>query len=231
MDNQRFEIGSRHLYDTETKTIIVSDIHLEKGVRMDSQYGSVKTPNTSPSPTVTTSQLLDKLERLIKEHTVNRLIINGDMFHYANPSENSIQKVVDFTTKLEDNNIEVVFVIGNHDDQGLVIFDDDKFDSVDAKAVEGLWLDSNEDIYLTHGHKDPQVDADWYIIGHIHPVMGSSTPCHCYHKTIFNGKGVWILPPFNPVLSGFDVYEDEIFTETHPFLTDVDLSEFTINSH
>lgn len=98
---------------SDFKFIHVSDIHL--GREITKKYGFL---NSFQETRVRRSPLLvlDKLARLAEEEEIDFLLIAGDTFDDDMPaSDNYFKKFKSFLKKLDQINIDVYIVLGNHD--------------------------------------------------------------------------------------------------------------------
>ncbi len=149
--NHTFELlPERALYWENRQTLILSDLHVGKGMHF--RKAGV------PVPQEVFRQDLERLTRLIYDYNPQQLLIVGDMFHSDRNNEVNL-----FDVWRAGFNLDVVLVKGNHDimprhtytDAGIAVYDD-------------LAIDN-----FLFTHEPPQAkniaQFNYCFSGHLHP--------------------------------------------------------------
>lgn len=66
------------------------------------------------------SLFFDWLLAYIKENTIDLLLVSGDIFDLANPSQESLKLYYKFLSQLSHTNCKAIITAGNHDSPGLI---------------------------------------------------------------------------------------------------------------
>ncbi|MBL8653458.1 MAG: ligase-associated DNA damage response endonuclease PdeM, partial [Alphaproteobacteria bacterium] len=96
------------LFWPATKTLIVADLHLEKG----SSFAA----KGVPLPPYDTRATLDALQRLIRRYTPERVVCLGDSFHDKDAGKRIAPADRDHLARMM-KGLDWVWVLGNHDPQ------------------------------------------------------------------------------------------------------------------
>jgi exonuclease SbcD len=94
-----------------SKTLIVGDIHLGKGLNIGKNYLN----NSYNSRVLDQIKLLDWIVDQVLEHDVSQVILTGDIFEEARPEYYLLLIFIDFLNKLELYCINCHIISGNHD--------------------------------------------------------------------------------------------------------------------
>ena len=145
--------GKGALYCPANDTLLVADLHFEKGSYL-SQYAS-------PVPRYDSRATLAALSALIDRYQPASVVCLGDSFHdrgaFARITFQDSEALLALTQRVSD----WVWVVGNHDP--------DIPDSVAGKVVEH-WQVSIADKSLIGCHEpDPALEHHCQIVGHFHP--------------------------------------------------------------
>lgn len=166
------------------RTLIVSDLHLEKGSHFAARGHFV--------PPYDTRETLARLTLALRRYHPARLVLLGDSFHdsggCARMAPADCAALVRLLTAVE----EVVWVLGNHDPVAPV--------GLPGRAVEVL-----EDGPLTFRHEaDPRCQGE--MSGHFHPKATLATRAGGVSRPCFatDARRV-ILPAFGAYTGGLDV--------------------------
>ncbi|MFB6310210.1 MAG: metallophosphoesterase [Salinirussus sp.] len=164
-------------------------------------------------PVGTGTRTVDRLETLLDRFEPAHLVVAGDILHAFDavpfPVRDALKRLATITA---DRDIQTTLLAGNHDMQ-----------------LEHHWEGGIQDTYqigdtlVCHGHSQPDITADRYVIGHEHPVLevaGRRRPCYLAGTGAADGDGVVVLPAFSRLLRG--VRLDELTAEgfMSPLLTD-----------
>lgn len=156
------------------------------------------------------TRMLDLLERLIAEHAIRRLIINGDLKHeFGTISSQERRDILGMLSKLQ-RTIEIVVVKGNHD-----IVTKPLTDRLGLALLEGF---AEGGFLMVHGHEEPSKELlegiHTVIIGHLHPAITLSDGVRserykCFLVGKYEGKRLVVLPSFSTIVEGTDVLRGE----------------------
>lgn len=187
-------------------TFIISDTHIGYFNNIDSM--TIKDEQ---------NDILDRIENVTKKSGINKLVINGDVFHeFKTPSIGSKQIYNDIRTILEANNCDLIPISGNHDEKSnnspKSKYNFDNMYSFDF---------NNKDVVITHGHeKLENKRGDLYILGHIHPILninGVKWPTYLYGN-VQDKYSVLISPCFSTYQDGVIISENMDFNINFPYV-------------
>ena len=186
----KFEFrADKSLYWPERKTLIVADLHLEKG-----SYYAAKGQLLPPYDTETT---LTALQKSVNETGAQRLIALGDNFHDdAGPNRLTPQN----KALLPD--IPVIWITGNHDP--ALYLSTETGDSIVDQYEEN-------DVTFCHIANPNKASTQMQVTGHFHPkasirARGRRLSGPCF---IHNSRTI-ILPSFGAYTGGLDINHPEI---------------------
>ena len=198
---QRFVLDAGlGLYWPAKKTLIVSDLHLEKATYL-TQFGSPLAPYD-------TLDTLNRLEVLVKKYQPKALILLGDSFH----DRQALQRLED-TARHQLNaicaSVETCHMVeGNHD---LGLMTNSALTFRDAIEQDG--------IVFRH---EPEASSLPQVIGHFHPKLRTSLHGHRLTGKVFAvTQSLLIMPAFGTFTGGLDI-TDNAFTALsgdEPFAT------------
>jgi DNA ligase-associated metallophosphoesterase len=166
------------------KTLVVSDLHLEKGSHFAARGHFV--------PPYDTRETLSKLALVVRRYHPARLVLLGDSFHDAGGCERMTPSDCAALVRILDSVQEVVWVLGNHDPVAPV-------------GLPGVALDALSDGPLTFRHEaDPRASGE--MSGHFHPKATMETRAGGISRPCFatDARRV-ILPAFGAFTGGLDV--------------------------
>ncbi len=140
------------------KTLVIADVHI--GVEYELFKAGIRIPRQTP-------KLLNRVKNIIKTTKAKRLVLLGDLKHFI--PYLSAQEVREIPVFLEELSklVKIDIVPGNHDGYLKKLITSD----ITFHDQSGFLLD---DVYYNHGHSWPKkdvVDAQYLIIGHIHPCI------------------------------------------------------------
>ncbi len=192
------------LYDSESETVVISDLHLGLEGSM-TQKGSYVPPTQL-------EDTLDELEKLKDETNAEKLVVNGDIKNEFSTSRYSErEEIKEFLEKATDLFDEVILIQGNHD----------TFLSSTLEKYGLRFLKSfiENGVLYTHGDKtleelDIKKDYDTVVIGHEHPALklqdeigvAEKIDCFLYGETS-EGKDIVVMPAFSQISNGTNINE------------------------
>jgi DNA ligase-associated metallophosphoesterase len=188
-------LPSGALWLAAERTLVVADLHLEKG--------SAYARRGQMLPPYDTRDTLDRLEAQTRILTPRAIVLLGDTFHDAEAEgrlagEDRARLVAIAALR------DLVWVIGNHDRAGPV--------GLPGAVVAGLTLGGLD---LTHEPADGASRAE--VAGHFHPCArvrsrGGSVRRRCF---VTDGQRM-ILPAFGALTGGLNVRDPALATRFHP---------------
>ena len=181
------ELRARAAYFETFETLVVADLHVGRDESSDVSF-----------PLGERDDLADRLGALLAHFRPETVVFAGDVLHtFGRATDRAADAVVALADRCRTAGAEPVLVRGNHD-----------------TALEGVWSDETHDAYrlngvvVAHGHEDPSVDADCFVVGHDHPAIeieGKRHPCFLYGEGVYRGADVLMLPAFNRLAAGVAV--------------------------
>jgi len=171
-------------YLPRADTLIVSDLHLEKG--------SFYAARGVPIPVCDTRETLRRLTDLVAAYQPDRLVCLGDSFHDGGAGARLMHENRAALTTLAQGVADWVWVSGNHDPKAP--------DAMAGRAAKRLDLAG---LSLSH----QPVDAPGaQIIGHYHPKLKFRLSGHKITGPCFlAGDDMLILPAFGAFTGGLEV--------------------------
>ena len=166
------------------RTLVVSDLHLEKGSHFAARGFFV--------PPYDTRETLSKLALAVRRYGPARLILLGDSFHDALGCQRMAPADCATLVRILGAVEEVVWVLGNHD-------------PVAPEGLPGVAVDAMTDGPLTFRHEaDPRASGE--LSGHFHPKATLATRAGPVSRPCFatDGRRV-ILPAFGAYTGGLDM--------------------------
>jgi len=190
-DTALFADPAGALFWPSRRTLVVADLHLEKG--------SAFAAKGVPLPPWDTRATLLKLQSLIRKYTPARVVCLGDSFHDRRAGERIAPQDSEFLARLVKAQ-DWVWVVGNHDPEipaGMG-------GTVAAEIVE-------EKLALRH---EPAADGTLgygEIVGHFHPKAAVSTAAGRVTAPCFflDGRRM-VMPAFGAYAGGLDVLDPAI---------------------
>ena len=166
--NQNFSIfPNGELYWQNKKTLIISDLHFEKG--------SFFSETRQFIPPFDTLETLRKLSKFIDDHPVEMIIFLGDLVHDKFAFQRMTGEAKELFFEIL-KNINCTLTVGNHDDTSFL-------EDIGLNLTENIIID---DICFSH---HPPIDKKFSIFGHYHPKVrlkinsrGIWTPCFIANK-------------------------------------------------
>ena len=184
--------------------LVIADLHVGRG-------------STSPVtlPVGDGSEMIERLERLCDATAPEVVVIAGDLLHSFETTPRGIATTIaGLREVVQAAGAELIVTPGNHDTM---------LDSVWSGRTESAYRVG--DTVVCHGHVDPEVDAQRYVIGHDHPTIsieGRRRPCFLVGDGVYRGSDVVMLPSFNRLVSGVEVNELTAADFLSPLVRDVD---------
>lgn len=177
------------LYWPAERTLIVADLHLEKG-----SYFASRGQMLPPYDSIAT---LNALKNVIDYYAPARVIALGDSFHDQLGAERLAQDSRDAISAMQAGR-DWIWISGNHDPE--------RIDGIGGTCVDELQLGP-----LRFRHQ-PEGE-DFEIVGHFHPVAKVSVRGRSLRRRCFAGSTTrLVMPAFGAFTGGFNIRND-IFAE------------------
>ena len=187
------------------KNLIMSDLHLG----YSSEINSMTKRDEKSQITYDLTDILDDKE-------VDRVIINGDIFHeFGKPSENALQIFDSLLTRVDIADCKITLIKGNHDKNV------DKYVSPHTMREDYSFDRNGSKITVVHGHKrwSDYSESDILVLGHLHPVVkinGVQWPTYLQGK--IENTNFLILPSFSKYQDGITISERVKLDIDFPFI-------------
>lgn len=189
-DTALFADPSGALYWPAVKTLVVADLHLEKG----SAYAA----KGLMLPPYDTRATLGELQRLIRRYTPARVVCLGDSFHDTGAADRIAPADREMLVRLMDG-VDWVWVLGNHDPAIPSV--------LGGRAVTEV---AEGRLVLRHAPAGAVLSAG-EIVGHFHPKACVTTsagrvvaPCFAH-----DGRRM-VMPAFGAYAGGLDALDRAI---------------------
>jgi len=188
--------------------LIIADLHLGLEEALNKQGILI--------PKFQFQEILEKLEKIIKEVKPKAIIINGDLKHefglISEQEWSQVFKLLEFLTKKS----KVILIKGNHDTILEPIAK--KFN---IKILEKLEIDN---ITVLHGNKILPIKTKILIIAHEHPAISISNKIRselykCFLKGSYKNKTLIVQPSFNLVNIGSNILKEKILS---PYINNIE---------
>ncbi len=186
------------LYWPRQDTLIVSDLHFEKGSFFASRNQHL--------PPYDTSQTLSVLERTIARYQPGQIIALGDSFHDINGAQRLSLEDRDRITALT-RTCQWIWIAGNHDPAPAP--------ELGGEACQELTIDG-----IILKHEPSEILTGPEIAGHLHPVATIATKARKLRRRAFvaNHQRL-IMPAFGAYTGGLNICSEAFQTllKDHPF--------------
>ncbi|MDK1493306.1 ligase-associated DNA damage response endonuclease PdeM [Sinorhizobium sp. 7-81] len=172
------------LYLPETRTLVVSDLHLEKG--------SAFARRGMMLPPYDTLATLRVLEAVIARHNPNTVISLGDNFH-DRVGSGAMPETFRHMVATMARGREWIWINGNHDPDG-------------TSGLPGASMDELHHAGLIFRHEPSKGDASAEIAGHLHPAATVRRRDKSVRRACFatDGKRL-VMPAFGVTTGGLDL--------------------------
>jgi len=197
-----FAVRDRAAYLPEPAALVLADLHL----------GRSRTSNVE-LPLPERAAIEDRLADLLEAFDPATVVFAGDVCHAFSTVPDGVAATFDaLRERIEGTGAAFVVVRGNHD----AMLEDLADTTADHRLRDGT--------LVCHGHEDPDVDADRYVVGHDHPAIeieGARRPCFLWGEGRHRGGDVLALPAFTELASGTPVNGLRGRDVQSPFLADL----------
>lgn len=195
--------GNRWMYLPTSETLVLADLHV--GYAASSQVDrSLDERN----------DLATRLATARRETDPETVVVAGDLLHAFDGVPTGVSRTLE-AIEAATAGADLIVTPGNHDTFLEVL--------VDEIPIPETYRVS-EDTVVTHGHVEPQVSVDHYIVGHDHPALeiaGDRHPCFLVGIDQYEGATVTMLPTFSRFPRGTPVGDRRTGDLASPLLTDL----------
>ncbi|RLM59515.1 metallophosphoesterase [Halobellus sp. Atlit-31R] len=187
MDHAQFR--SRSLFLPNADTLVLSDLHVGRSEASDVAF-----------PLGERRDLVERLEARVAETDPSTVVFAGDVLHrFGTVTDRSRETVSELASACRDAGSEVVFVRGNHDAM---------LDSIREDVRDAYVVGDEPRTVVCHGHAEPPLDAELYVVGHDHPAIeieGQRRPCFLHAPAGYREADVLMLPAFSRLAAGVEI--------------------------
>ncbi|WP_419254868.1 ligase-associated DNA damage response endonuclease PdeM [Caulobacter sp. ErkDOM-YI] len=179
--------GSGALWLEVERTLVVADLHFEKGSSYAARFGQMLPPYD-------TRETLDRLDREMAALSPARLIFLGDSFH---DGQGEGRLAADDAERLRSlaRGRDLVWAVGNHDEDG-------------PRALPGEVVDEASILGLVLRHEPQAGLQPGEVAGHLHPAAKVSSGRSSVRRRCFVTDGSrLILPAFGAYTGGLNVLD------------------------
>lgn len=179
--------GSGALWLEVERTLVVADLHFEKGSSYAARFGQMLPPYD-------TRETLDRLDREIAALNPARLIFLGDSFH---DGEGEGRLAADDAERLRSlaGARDLVWAVGNHDEDG-------------PRVLPGAVIEEASLLGLVLRHEPQAGLQPGEVSGHLHPAARVSSGRGSVRRRCFVTDGSrLILPAFGAYTGGLNVLD------------------------
>ena len=200
-----FQFLPRSVFLPDADALVVADLHVGRSEASDVAF-----------PLGERRDLLDRLGALLTRKGPATVVFAGDVLHrFETVSERSSETVAELAAVCREAGSDPVFVRGNHDPMLDTIRDD---------ARDAYVLAENPRTVVCHGHQEPSLDAERYVIGHDPPAIeieGQRRPCFLDAPAAYEGADVLVLPAFSRLAAGVEVNDAQGSDLQSPLVRDL----------
>jgi metallophosphoesterase superfamily enzyme len=186
------------------ETLVLADLHV----------GKARTSNVQLS-LGEHDHLVDRLTALLERFEPATVVFAGDLLHsFDRVPSLAEETVAALAAACRDVGATPVVTPGNHDTMLDVVWSGRTDQEYLVEGVEWTGASTGEDAgggstaVVTHGHVDPAMDADLYVVGHDHPTItieGRKWHCYLVGRNVYRGADVLMLPAFTHVVEGVSI--------------------------
>ena len=175
------------LYWPALKTLIIADLHLEKGSSFARKGMMI--------PPYDTRETLLRLAEVVDRFGAETVVALGDSWHDGNGTSRISQEDLE-TLRIMQDNRKWIWITGNHD-------------PVITKKMGGTVYSELTMEGLTFRHQPLECRVTHEIAGHLHPAAKISLYGHSFRRPCFVSNGLrMILPAFGTYAGGLNILDE-----------------------
>lgn len=174
----------RAVYLPAHGTLVLADLHLGKGAASNVEW-----------PVGERGDITDRFAALVQRFDPDEVVVAGDLLHsFSTLPRGVMGSVRELTSAAREAGARVLVTPGNHD-------------AMLGEVWKGPTAEEHRvgDYVVTHGHVEPEGDADCYVVGHEHPTIeieGKRRPCYLRAEDHYRGADLLVLPSFTRLAAG-----------------------------
>ena len=220
--------GERAAFFPAHDTLVVADLHVGRDEASAVSF-----------PLGEREDLVARLGAACSRFDPETVVVAGDVVHtFSDVSERSRQTLTALGEVCEASGTALELVAGNHDTALANAWGEPIREAVilGASGVatgrltdgEDEEVDTEEDgprTVVCHGHEPPSIDADRYVVGHVHPTIeieGTRRPCFLHGEQTYRESDLLVLPAFTRLAPGVSVSDIGTDACNSPLVTDAD---------
>jgi len=194
----------RAVFLPSESTLVLSDLHLGRAAASDVQS------NLGEHEALT-----GRVRSLLERFDPATMVVAGDLLHSFSSVPRGVTETLQTVERsARESDTRMVVTPGNHD--GM---------------LAGLWDGPTESAYrvgdwvVCHGHEEPELAGERYLVGHDHPTLeveGQRHPCYLYGEGVYRGADLLMLPAFTRTAAGVVVNRMRAAEFQSPLVTDAD---------
>lgn len=176
------------MYLSAADALVVSDLHIGR------DEGSAVT-----LPLGERQDLRERLEGHVERFQPAEVVFAGDVLHdfrgASVATSESLETLADICRRA---GAEPHLLVGNHDPLLPSVWNGEVHDAITL----------GEGTVICHGHEEPDVGGERYVIGHDHPVIeveGTRRPCFLWGPGEYRGADLLVLPSFTRLAAGVPI--------------------------
>jgi metallophosphoesterase superfamily enzyme len=200
-----FRPHDRAVYIPESGTLVCADLHVGRDAASDVELRLGEHED-----------LTSRFAGLLELYEPSTTIVAGDLLHSFDRIPTGAADTVRTLSGLAaDAGCRMVVTPGNHDTM---------LEELWEGAITSEYRPDDQGVVVTHGHVPPAADAEWYVVGHDHPMIeieGLRRPCYLYGPDQYEGAGLLMLPSFSRLPAGVRVNGMSAAAFQSPLVTDV----------
>lgn len=205
LDVHGLSFRDRSVFIDAAEALVIADVHVGRAQASDVEF-----------PLGESKDHRRRLTDLCTAVDPDTVVIGGDVLHtFGWTTDEATESLRSLTRVCREAGAKLVVVAGNHDTVLSEAFSGDVHDQY--RLADGT--------VVCHGHTEPDVTADRYIIGHDHPAIeieGVRHPCFLYGDDIYRGSDLLVLPAFTQLAAGVEVNQMRTEDFQSPLVTDAD---------
>jgi len=172
------------------ETLVLADLHVGRGADSNVEL-----------PVGDGGDMVERVAGLLDRFDPAEVVVAGDLLHSFRTVPRTVRATVDgLVSAAREAGARMVVTPGNHDTMLESVWS--------GPTAEAYRVDGAGGTVVCHGHVDPGVEADRYVVGHDHPTItieGQRRPCYLAGEGVYRGADVVVLPAFNRLLRGVEV--------------------------
>jgi len=143
---------------------------------------------------------------LVERFEPAEVVVAGDLLHSFSSLPRGVTETVQRLERTaREAGAGMTVTPGNHDSMLASVWDGP---TVEEYRIDGRDGDDAGSVCVTHGHAEPDTEADCYVVGHEHPAIdieGQRRPCYLWGEGTYRGADLLVVPAFTRLAAGVEV--------------------------